>query len=174
MPACLHCNDKSHKIYTCLKFKGLPLEEKRAFVFSKKICFNCLGRKHMSSQCPNKTGCLICSQRHHTFLHQSQPMLSRGTVAAGQSTRTYTGSQSTHLPSPPQRSPLQPQHRNSDTRDNSHSSQLAVSHDSLQEASLVSALSTKNLLVLLATACVSLYDKNGRCIQAKAILDCGS
>lgn len=174
MPACLHCNDKSHKIYTCLKFKGLPLEEKRAFVFSKKICFNCLGSKHMSSQCPNKTGCLICSQRHHTLLHQSQPVLSRGTVAAGQSTRTYTGSQSTHLPSQPQRSHSQPQHRNSDTRDNSHSSQLAVSHDSLQEASLVSALSTKNSLVLLATACVSLYDKNGRCIQAKAILDCGS
>lgn len=70
-PHCLYCRETTHKIYTCNQFRNLPITEKRKFVVSNRLCFNCLGSKHAVNNCPNSKGCSVCNRRHHTLLHES-------------------------------------------------------------------------------------------------------
>jgi hypothetical protein len=70
---CFYCKNSSHKIYTCYSFKHLSLQEKRNFVNSNKLCYNCLGTdKHTSADCTSQT-CSLCSKKHHTLLHNPNP-----------------------------------------------------------------------------------------------------
>lgn len=68
---CVFCQQANHKIYGCEKYKKLNLTEKRSFVNNKNLCYNCLGSNHSRNECKS-SGCLLCSQRHHTSLHDSR------------------------------------------------------------------------------------------------------
>ena len=34
----------------------------------KQLCFNCTGSRHRASECKFRSGCQICSRRHHTSI----------------------------------------------------------------------------------------------------------
>ena len=48
--------------------KVTETEERKKILGQKRLCFNCTGAKHRAVDCKSKTGCLRCSQRHHTSL----------------------------------------------------------------------------------------------------------
>lgn len=66
---CTFC-EKSHRIIYCGKFKRQSIENKRDFVRTNHLCFNCLQDDHMSDECPVEKRCEKCNQKHHTILHR--------------------------------------------------------------------------------------------------------
>ena len=58
-----------HYIGHCLRFKDLPLRERRELAGRERLCFNCLRRDHMVEHCPSQSSCRTCGWQHHTLLH---------------------------------------------------------------------------------------------------------
>ncbi|XP_054287840.1 uncharacterized protein LOC129003568 [Macrosteles quadrilineatus] len=67
---CPCCQDISHKIYGCSKFKGMSVAQRYDQAKKSALCFSCLG-SHMISDCKSKSKCFKCSGKHHTLLHRS-------------------------------------------------------------------------------------------------------
>ena len=57
----------------CEQFKAHSVNDRFKFVFSNKICVNCLSTSHIKYNCSSKRGCGECKKRHRTLLHL-QPM----------------------------------------------------------------------------------------------------
>ena len=71
-PLCVQC----HPLYRCGVFKSKPVEERRALVKRKRICFNCINStEHTASSCKSPKRCKVpgCGRSHHTLLHLSGP-----------------------------------------------------------------------------------------------------
>ncbi|XP_029166209.1 uncharacterized protein LOC114937015 [Nylanderia fulva] len=66
-PHCALCREK-HTLMTCRDFKAKTVNERKAFIETSKLCYNCLGN-HFLSRCQSKKNCLTCDARHHTMLH---------------------------------------------------------------------------------------------------------
>ena len=62
---CVYC-EKKHVSSKCNKVK--EISERRIFLSTKKLCFNCTGGGHQARTCPSRNGCAICSRRHHTSI----------------------------------------------------------------------------------------------------------
>ena len=65
-----------HPLYRCGVFKSKPVEERRALVNRKRICFNCINStEHTASSCKSQMRCRVlgCGRSHHTLLHLSGP-----------------------------------------------------------------------------------------------------
>ena len=65
-----------HPLYRCGVFKSKPVEERRALVNRKRICFNCINStEHTASSCKLQMRCRVpgCGRSHHTLLHLSGP-----------------------------------------------------------------------------------------------------
>ena len=45
------------------------MHQRRELVFSKHLCWNCLGDSHQVKACKSDYTCRICHQRHHTLFH---------------------------------------------------------------------------------------------------------
>lgn len=158
---CIFCSQIGHRIYSCQKFKNLHHSEKLKYIHSKQMCTNCLGTKHTHDNCVSQ-GCTICSKRHHTILHlnfNQQFAENRNNL----NPRNYSQIQTN----------FQPLQRNSNSPIHQVHSQNAPTCSS-QNGLTLSALTTRNTQVLLATANVTLYSIGKRPIQAKALLDSGS
>ncbi|XP_024883847.1 uncharacterized protein LOC112462352 [Temnothorax curvispinosus] len=56
---------------TCNDFKAKPANERKSFVETNRLCYNCLGN-HMIAKCQSSKTCLTCKSRHHTMLHEAQ------------------------------------------------------------------------------------------------------
>ena len=67
---CPACSD-NHRAVFCDKFKKLSIEERRALVSQKRLCFNCLLPGHSSKQCFS-SGCKECNKKHSSLLHTRQ------------------------------------------------------------------------------------------------------
>ena len=67
---CLFCGF-SHSFKVCRKLRKVMHKDKIAFVMKHKLCFGCLGRDHVKSQCTQKATCDICEGSHPTLLHRS-------------------------------------------------------------------------------------------------------
>ena len=65
---CTHCND-SHFINNCSKFLSLPMSDRKAFIFEKRLCFGCLKPSHVKGDCKHKLECTICKKCHPSALH---------------------------------------------------------------------------------------------------------
>jgi len=65
---CQYCTN-SHKLYSCEKFKAVPVNTRLSFVQGKGICFNCLSPGHMSNVCKSTYKCRTCNRNHHSLLH---------------------------------------------------------------------------------------------------------
>ena len=67
IPRCANCNAE-HPLYLCPKFLGMSVAQRRDWVKSKNLCFNCLRKGHSTEQC-NIRPCKTCAQKHHSLLH---------------------------------------------------------------------------------------------------------
>ncbi|KAL0822355.1 hypothetical protein ABMA28_004450 [Loxostege sticticalis] len=66
---CNFCKDNSHPMYRCEHFNKLTSTERLRFINENKLCLNCLFSGHKESDCKSKHNCHVCSQRHHTSIH---------------------------------------------------------------------------------------------------------
>ncbi|XP_029170207.1 uncharacterized protein LOC114939928 [Nylanderia fulva] len=68
-PQCALCREK-HTLMACREFKAKSSAERKTFVETNKLCYNCLGN-HFLSRCQSKKNCFTCNARHHTMLHEA-------------------------------------------------------------------------------------------------------
>ncbi|XP_064647119.1 uncharacterized protein LOC135499971 [Lineus longissimus] len=68
---CYDCGD-NHRLGDCEVFKAKDLKQRAAFVKTHNLCFNCLGRSHVSKDCNVKVQCQVCGKKHSTLLHRYQ------------------------------------------------------------------------------------------------------
>ena len=75
---CVICQ-QTHDIQSCDKFAALTVDDRAALAGRDGLCFNCLGRGHVSAKCPSDVRCGVehCGKRHHTLLHNSKPVFPR-------------------------------------------------------------------------------------------------
>ncbi|XP_071579938.1 uncharacterized protein [Temnothorax nylanderi] len=116
--------EKEHYITGCGMFQEKSPTQKKEFVESKGLCYNCLG-EHFASSCPSKKTCGVCNERHHTTIHD---VCQRRNDATGASTSSL------------------------------HASKFGGDR----------------AVILLATARVSIMDRYGNQVSARALIDSGS
>ena len=61
--------DRSHDLGDCEAFQKKTVEERRAFLVEKALCFACYGDNHHSRSCRKKRVCKKCKKPHPTLLH---------------------------------------------------------------------------------------------------------
>lgn len=61
---------RDHALMVCEEFKRKAAHDRRHFVEGNQLCANCLGR-HKIADCPSKRLCSVCSEKHHTSLHNA-------------------------------------------------------------------------------------------------------
>ena len=62
----------------------MTVGDRRKQLGLKQLCFNCTGSRHRASECKCRSGCQICSRRHHTSIcdkHTSRDQLMTTTSA---------------------------------------------------------------------------------------------
>ena len=62
---CVYCQAEDHKPSECAKIASLT--ERREFLGTKRLCFNCTG-PHKSSECKSTATSQHCGKRHHTSI----------------------------------------------------------------------------------------------------------
>ena len=68
---CMFC-ELPHSFITCRKFRKILHNDKISFLMKHRLCFYCLGRDHMLSQCFQRATCEVCKGTHPTLLHRSR------------------------------------------------------------------------------------------------------
>ena len=68
---CMFC-ELPHSFITCRKFREILHKDKISFLMKHRLCFDCLGRDHMRSQCSQRATCEVCKGAHPTLLHRSR------------------------------------------------------------------------------------------------------
>lgn len=63
---CVLCGE-AHWLFFCKKYLAKSVNERWKFVFSKKLCLNCLSDQHMAKDCVQKA-CRNCDKRHNSTL----------------------------------------------------------------------------------------------------------
>ncbi|KMQ86040.1 hypothetical protein RF55_15095 [Lasius niger] len=66
---CTLCK-KDHALMVCDDYKSKTAHSRRQLVDGNNLCANCLG-KHKIADCPSKRLCSVCSEKHHTSLHDA-------------------------------------------------------------------------------------------------------
>lgn len=172
---CIFCKN-NHRIYLCEKFKEASFSEKMKFVKLNHVCSNCLGSKHTAENCKSMHRCKVCSKKHHTVLHNPNYFNAHKNRDPLQENKNHQTCQIKNTPNSnlitPNSNSQNVIHYDNNYASTSHSQQLS---DNTTNTSLsCSAFSHKCTQVLLATARVTLYKKDGQPIQVKALLDSGS
>ncbi|XP_024867526.1 uncharacterized protein LOC112451852, partial [Temnothorax curvispinosus] len=66
---CAMCKGK-HALMLCPEFKAKSANERKSFVDTNRLCYNCLGN-HLIAKCQSTQTCLTCKARHHSTLHEA-------------------------------------------------------------------------------------------------------
>lgn len=143
---CLLCN-ASHSLAQCAQFKAKSPDDRRAVAKEHRCCFNCLKPGHMPRNCQVKQNCSVCHRRHHTLIHTEQAEAT-----------TVLQTSSTSAPS-------------------ASASMTQSSGDSIPTSVTVMTACetpTSDKSILLATAWVTLRNKDGGTLTIRALLDQGS
>jgi hypothetical protein len=94
-PKCWICDNSTHWVDQCEKFKSMSLEERLKTVRENHACFSCLkkaGRDHRASNCSRRKQCtqkisgIQCKYYHHVILHPSNPAASVGVASVENNT----------------------------------------------------------------------------------------
>ena len=72
---CQLCNG-NHVLYKCNTYSSKSVEDGKAFITQKHLCFKCLGN-HLMKDCKSKNNCFVCHGSHHTSLHMDKPANSK-------------------------------------------------------------------------------------------------
>ena len=68
-PECPMCNRGRHDLDYCREFQKKTDLDRRQFVLTQGICFNCLMKGHRAQECSEGAKCTSCHKRHHTIFH---------------------------------------------------------------------------------------------------------
>ncbi|XP_072948180.1 uncharacterized protein [Epargyreus clarus] len=149
---CLACNQE-HKLYNCVKFKTLPVEDRISKVFQWQLCNNCLRSGHKAHQC-KLGGCRICKRKHNTVLHKQS---------------SFSTSKQLQLSQNKQEDNIKITNKLSDSND------LPTQSKKIQEDTsyVVSMSAVSSNHALLSTALVEVTS-NGKTFTLRALLDSGS
>ena len=66
---CRFCSKKGHSLDVCHAFQRKPLNDRRQYVKTEKLCFACLKPGHLSRDCKSKAQCNTCNKPHPSCLH---------------------------------------------------------------------------------------------------------
>ncbi|XP_011884048.1 PREDICTED: uncharacterized protein LOC105571185, partial [Vollenhovia emeryi] len=61
----------AHSIGKCVEFKAKAAVDRKSFVESNRLCYNCLGH-HLVAKCTSVRRCLSCNVNHHSLLHDAE------------------------------------------------------------------------------------------------------
>ena len=65
---CFSCK-ADHDLELCPHYSKLPLKDKTRWLLKQRLCFGCLGRGHISSDCKNKRICNVCKKKiQHLYM----------------------------------------------------------------------------------------------------------
>ena len=78
---CLFC-ELSYSFQNCWKFRKILHKDKISFLLKHRLCFDCLGRDHVRSQCTRKAICEVCRGPHLTLPHHSRGNSGQSDVSA--------------------------------------------------------------------------------------------
>lgn len=175
-PGCGYCRHTGHRIYSCPKFSSISVPDRYKFVKSNRMCFGCLGSKHLLSNCISTGSCSICKKKHHVLLHLPAESPKRN-VAISSINRTSLGNGQTNYPnSRPYNTPddAVPTDTCNDDFSTPVTSRKTHTVENVPSLPHLSMLNLNGSHVLLATANILLYPRDGPPIQARALLDPGS
>ncbi|CAK1577881.1 unnamed protein product [Parnassius mnemosyne] len=94
---CEYCS-QNHKLCFCKQFSSQDVDRRREFVSTRKMCFNCLGRNHLSYDCKKPTKCRICQKRHHTLLHPTNNQEKKDQAAVLNQSASCTDTSESEVP----------------------------------------------------------------------------
>jgi len=71
-PHCPMCSEQ-HSLFKCQAFKSADVQNRRALVRNKKLCYNCLRPGHRADVCNVNRTCSVpgCNKKHTKFLHST-------------------------------------------------------------------------------------------------------
>ena len=69
-------HDKPHSLQDCRAFRNKPLDERKAFLKEKGICFRCCAStSHLAKDCKSTVKCQECDRNYHvTVMHPGRPL----------------------------------------------------------------------------------------------------
>lgn len=146
-----HCSlcSKEHLIYSCPDFGKLDPNNRLNEAKRLKLCVNCLRPGHFTKDC-RSSACRKCGKGHHTLLHFENSSRPRS------KTQPFVEENSLNMSSSSQHDPSQ-------------TSLVAQS-----PIVLSSHIDSNNTHILLSTALITVFDKNGNPHDCRALLDSGS
>jgi len=68
--ACSICQEQHH-LHRCPVFVKYDVARRNKHIREKKLCLNCLGSGHLSSNCKSSYTCRECRGRHHSMLYRA-------------------------------------------------------------------------------------------------------
>jgi len=66
---CMLCTEM-HRLHQCPRFNEMTPQQRKDFVISKRLCFNCLNA-HQVKFCRLRLRCRVCSRKHSSLLHDT-------------------------------------------------------------------------------------------------------
>jgi Pao retrotransposon peptidase/Family of unknown function (DUF5641)/Protein of unknown function (DUF1759)/Putative peptidase (DUF1758)/Integrase core domain/Integrase zinc binding domain/Reverse transcriptase (RNA-dependent DNA polymerase) len=192
---CFYCKHIGHRIYYCDSFKNLSIFDRNKFVNSINLCKNCLGGIHPKENCHSDRVCASCNRDHHSLLHYEKQTHNQNYINRSNQNISNRNNSSNFPANRSQNfnSPQRVGQRNNDSNSNNENSQNSspsqncysqpstsnsqkaeIPRQNTTNSQVVSTLSTKDNHILLTTAQVTLYTKQGRAVSAKILLDTGS
>ena len=148
---CFVCH-KNHRIFQCDLFSSMSVGDREKLIKSQSRCINCLGSGHFLSNCQSKRSCNTCKKRHHTLLHSANYHNSNKTNTSGDNKGKKTDG-SALLPS-------------------NQTSEPSTSTGGILQVNF--STYDKGSSVILPTALVDLYTRNGGVFTCRALLDTGA
>ncbi|XP_078051557.1 uncharacterized protein LOC144477699, partial [Augochlora pura] len=157
---CTFCS-QAHHLAQCEPFKRLSGQIRYQYAITNKCCMVCLETGHLAAHCQMPTVCGSCGRRHHTLLHYGTPRRESVNKPGRQQNAPLSRSKARNYVSPRR------------TAKANRASKAAKSSDTV--TSHCSANTTAIARpVLLATANVRVFGKEGTSRVARALLDQGS
>ncbi|XP_062556585.1 uncharacterized protein LOC134221410 [Armigeres subalbatus] len=162
---CWFCSEPRHSVFQCVRFQRMTVSERIEAANKNKLCRNCLYPGHFARTCEKGT-CRQCRQKHHTLLHIEQSTSSDPPTQSRPPTVNQQHRQPQQRSTPPNQ-----QTRTANTA-NTHDShtQPATEHATTSQTHVALPITpTQN--IVLSTALVSIRDRYGRSVLARALLD---
>ena len=73
---------KLHRLMGCDNFKGKTTDERKEYIKSERLCYNCFSKGHNLKDCKSKYHCRIdnCNKKHHSLIHTDKEIKSNQVV----------------------------------------------------------------------------------------------
>ncbi|XP_058811088.1 uncharacterized protein LOC131675984 [Topomyia yanbarensis] len=171
---CPFCGESWHSAFQCVKFQKQSVPDRISAVMRSKLCRNCLRPGHVARTC-ERGACHHCHQRHHSMLHTETPQA--GSSVSLPQSRPQTVPQQPRQPQTKQHGPNQQIH----THPTNAQTNTANSHNTTTLPSNTNTASTSQTCIalpnapthniVLSTALVTVKDRQGNSLLARALLD---